>query len=217
MYKQTGRGRHGNGPAMGEGRGRGRCRRAESDTACTMGMGARANDGICTGLGRNFDGQGQGRRNRGRVFNHGDLRLITLMLIDEKSRHGYDIIRSIEESVGGQYVPSPGVIYPTLTMLEEMGHIAAVPSDDGKKLYTSTEAGKEFLKSESDEVQALRTKLQRLKAEGSAAPAPEIIRAMHNLRLAIQLRVAHKALNTQQARTISEALDSLAVTIERMD
>src|ERR1700757_1823367 len=91
-------------------------------------------------------GEGQRRGFRGRwgggmrMFGAGDLRYVILQLISEKPSHGYEIIKSIEEKLGGAYAPSPGVIYPMLTMLEEMGH-ATVVTDGPRKLYTITEEG----------------------------------------------------------------------------
>ena len=74
-------------------------------------------------LGHHRHGRGGGRSGLGRFFAHGDLRLVILQLIAEKPRHGYEIIKAIEEQVGGAYSPSPGVVYPTLTLLEELGHV----------------------------------------------------------------------------------------------
>src|SRR3984957_15106497 len=82
-----------------------------------------------------------GRSALGRFFAHGDLRLVILNLIAEKPRHGYEIIKAIEEQVGGAYSPSPGVIYPTLTLLEELGYVTVEAAEGGKKLYRITEAG----------------------------------------------------------------------------
>jgi DNA-binding PadR family transcriptional regulator len=80
-----------------------------------------------------------------RFFAHGDLRLVILRLIAEKPRHGYEIIKEIEERVGGAYSPSPGVIYPTLTLLEEVGYVDVTPGEGARKLHTITEAGRSFL------------------------------------------------------------------------
>jgi len=79
-----------------------------------------------------------GRSGLGRFFAHGDLRLVSLHLIAEKPRHGYEIIKAIEEHVGGAYSPSPGVIYPTLTLLEELGYVTVTAGDGVKKLHTIT-------------------------------------------------------------------------------
>src|SRR5690606_33985152 len=91
--------------------------------------------------GRHRDG-GQGRGgSRRRMFDGGELRLVLLKLIADEPRHGYDLIRRIEELTGGAYAPSPGVIYPTLTLLDEMGQIAAQQSDGAKKLFAITPEG----------------------------------------------------------------------------
>src|SRR5215469_18830130 len=94
---------------------------------------------------------GEGRRGfRGRwgggmrMFGAGDLRYVILQLISEKPSHGYEIIKSVQGRLGGMYAPSPGVIYPMLTMLEEMGH-ATVVSEGPRKLYTITEEGSKAL------------------------------------------------------------------------
>ena len=82
-----------------------------------------------------------------RFFGAGDLRYVILQLISEKPSHGYEIIKSIQERLGGSYAPSPGVVYPMLTMLEEMGH-ATVVTDGTRKLYTITEEGSKALRRE---------------------------------------------------------------------
>jgi DNA-binding PadR family transcriptional regulator len=79
-----------------------------------------------------------------RLIASGDLRLIILALLNEKPRHGYEIIKALEDHSSGMYVPSPGMVYPALTYLEEMGH-AAVEADGSKKLYRITEAGAAYL------------------------------------------------------------------------
>ena len=71
------------------------------------------------GHGRGRGGGGFGRRGGGRVFGPGDLRLVLLALVAEQPRHGYELIKEIEDLTGGEYSPSPGVIYPTLSLLEE--------------------------------------------------------------------------------------------------
>src|SRR5579864_1814617 len=90
-------------------------------------------------------GRGGGRSGLGRFFAHGDLRLVILHLIAEKPRHGYEIIKEIEEQVGGAYSPSPGVIYPTLTLLEELNHVTVSTAEGGKKLHAVTAEGAAYL------------------------------------------------------------------------
>ena len=90
-------------------------------------------------------GRGWGRGGPGgRIFERGDLKYVILELLAERPRHGYDVIRSLEERFRGMYAPSPGAVYPTLQMLEEMGY-ATSSEQDGKRVYTITEAGRGFL------------------------------------------------------------------------
>ena len=81
----------------------------------------------------------------GRFFEQGGLKFVILRLLDEKPRHGYDIIKELEERSGGRYTPSPGTVYPTLTMLEDMGFASAAAEEGGKKVYSITDAGRQHL------------------------------------------------------------------------
>ena len=98
----------------------------------------------------------------GRMLAQGDLRLLALALIAEQPRHGYDIMKALEERTAGWYSPSPGIVYPTLTYLEEVGYVTA-QQDGTKKLYTITETGKAHLAENRDFVDAV---LDRLAAVG---------------------------------------------------
>lgn len=100
-----------------------------------------------------------GRSRRGSSFQKGDLKYVILNLMKEKPRHGYDIIRELEEQSHGLYKPSPGVIYPTLQMLEEMGYANATERD-GKKIYTITEEGLKFLDERKDSADEVRSQMK---------------------------------------------------------
>ena len=80
---------------------------------------------------------------------HGDLKLLALALIEEQPRHGYELIKLIEEKTSGCYSPSPGVVYPTLTFLEEAGYVTA-ESEGAKKRYSITEEGRAYLEENRD-------------------------------------------------------------------
>jgi len=150
--------------AMGIGRGRGFGR----------GFGGDEGEGGWGGMGGRFRG--------GRVFGPGDLRLILLALIAEQPRHGYELIRTIEEMFDGAYAPSPGAVYPTLTLLEELGH-ASVEAGDGKKLYSITDAGKAFLAENKDAVDAVMERMQHTARMYARATAPMALReAVHYLK-----------------------------------
>jgi len=96
---------------------------------------------------------GRGRFPRGfgheSPFSKGDLKYVVLDLLKDKPRYGYEVIRALEERSHGFYTPSPGVVYPTLQMLEEMGYASAAERD-GKKIYTITEEGRKFLTEQKD-------------------------------------------------------------------
>jgi DNA-binding PadR family transcriptional regulator len=166
---------------------------------------------------RGFFGQGHGHwrgMRAGRFFDHGDLRFLILKLIADKPRHGYDLIKAIEEEFGGAYSPSPGVIYPTLTMLEELGH-ATVAESDGKKLYTITAEGTAYIDANKAALDQALRRMQTVNTAHGGGPAPEIMRARENLKLALRLREARGPLTEQQIRDIAAALDAAAVAIER--
>ncbi len=172
------------------------------------------------GLGRGSGHFGRGFRagphgpggRRRRMFDQGDLRLVILQLISDKPRYGYDIIKAIEEKLSGLYSPSPGVVYPTLTLLEEMGLIAAQTAE-GKKLYAITDQGRTQLDADRAAVDAL---FERMQEAGAAygGGAPQILRAMENFKTALRLRLAHGPLNEDQIKAIAAELDGAALRIE---
>jgi DNA-binding PadR family transcriptional regulator len=94
---------------------------------------------------RHGGGAGGGRVRLGRFFDHGDLRYVLLGLIAEQPRHGYELIKAIEEKFGGLYSPSPGVVYPTLTLLEELGYIRPDSAEGPRKQFIVTPEGEAFL------------------------------------------------------------------------
>ena len=166
------------------------------------------------GHGHDHEHRGRGGR-RGRVFDHGDLRLVILQLIAEKPRHGYELIKAIEEKLSGAYSPSPGVVYPTLTMLEELGHASVAESEGGKKLYTITEEGRAFLAANKAAVDAVFARIEETGVAHGGARSPQIIRAVENFKLALRLRLSRGALSEEQLRSIVAILDQAAGEIER--
>jgi DNA-binding PadR family transcriptional regulator len=149
----------------------------------------------------------------GRFFDHGDLRLVVLKLISDQPSHGYELIKAIETAGGGAYAPSPGVIYPTLTLLEELGYVTAVRADGGKTLYTITQDGQAFLDSNSQPVAGLFDRMARVAAR-SAAFSPQILRARENLKTALRLKLAAGGTSAEQIAAIARVLDDAAVAID---
>jgi DNA-binding PadR family transcriptional regulator len=126
---------------------------------------------------------------RGRMFAQGDLRLLLLALIADEPSHGYDLIRTIEARFGGNYSPSPGTIYPTLTLLEEQELIAAQASESGKKSYAATVKGRQFLEENAAQVQALMARIDVLARGAGHTPMPHsVLHAIHTLREAVMGR-----------------------------
>jgi len=165
-------------------------------------------------IGGHHRSGGRGAR-LGRFFDHGDLRWVLLQLIAEKPCHGYELIKAIEEKFGGMYSPSPGVIYPTLTLLEELGYLRAETAGGTKKLYSMTAEGTAFLAANRALVDAIFERMAEVTRAYGGGPAPEIRRAMHNLELALSIRLGRGPLETEQVRAITDALDRVAGEIER--
>ena len=147
------------------------------------------------------------------MFGAGDLRFVILQLISEKPSHGYEIIKSIQERLGGMYAPSPGVVYPMLTMLEEMGH-ATVVSDGTRKLYTITEEGSKALAENRAVVEALFARMDLTRTEQTNDRAPQIERAVENFRMALRMKMG--PLTTEQIHAITDIIDAAAKQIERV-
>lgn len=167
-------------------------------------------------------GHGQGRWGKGRhggggrrMFDQGDLRLVVLALVGQQPRHGYELIKEIEQLSGGLYAPSPGVIYPLLTMLDELG-LAQLESNDGsKKLYALTDAGREELAAKREQAEQLLSRLASAKDRSSGGRAPQIVRAIENFRVALRLRLERGPLNEAEIASVAAAIDAAAAAIER--
>ena len=168
-------------------------------------------------------GEGWGRHGRhnfggefgGRLFDSGELRLVILSYIAEKPSHGYEIMKGIGEQMGGVYTPSAGVIYPTLNQLEDEG-FATVTSEGGKKLYTITEAGLAELQSHKSRIDEVLGRIRQMGEAYGNRRTPEIMRALHNCKLALKLRFGRGDLSTDQVRKIAEILDTAAKEIDRV-
>jgi DNA-binding PadR family transcriptional regulator len=123
------------------------------------------------------------------MFGHGDLRLVLLALIAEKPRHGYDLIRAIEEKFGGAYAPSPGAVYPTLTLLVEQDHLQSEEAGGGKKLYTITPEGLAFLAQNKATVDGVMARMDLAAQAFSNHSTPDSVHeAFHTLRHALHMR-----------------------------
>src|SRR5919199_2644785 len=118
---------------------------------------------------------GQGER----LFGRGDLKYVILELLRDQPRHGYDIIRALEERMRGYYRPSPGSVYPTLQMLEDLGYVSS-SQQEGKKVYTITDEGRRYLSEQQPIIDDIRS---RITAGWEAASRPEVSDLMHELQM----------------------------------
>lgn len=170
-------------------------------------------EGFGFGFGRG--GGGRGGRGGGRFFDHGDLKLVILALVAGQPRHGYEIIKAIEDMTGGTYSPSPGVIYPTLTLLEDIGHVTVEATAGNRKQAAITDTGRAFLAEHDAEVKVIFARMEAAASEGRGPENPSLIRAMGNLKLAMRLRFARGGFGPESIAAIASALDEAAAKIER--
>lgn len=172
------------------------------------------------GRGRGFGGRhghdDEGRGRRRRMFDSGELRLVLLRLIADEPRHGYDLIRRIEELTRGAYAPSPGVIYPTLTLLDDMGQIAAADSEGAKKLFAITPEGQAELDSNAALVDELLARLAEVGDEQQRTDSASVRRAMGNLRAVLMNRLRDRELDEATLHEIVARIDEAAQKIERL-
>ncbi len=174
-----------------------------------------------------YDGARRSKR-RGRMFGTGELRLALLALINEEPRHGYELIKAIEEMTGGAYAPSPGAVYPTLQMLEEEGQIkqakpkkkgkASDEETSGKKPFEVTASGEAELEDRADEVEELMGRINEHghRAEKVKQKSPDLFRAMGNLASVLKNRARAGKLDKDTVDQIVDIIDEVAKRIERL-
>ena len=156
--------------------------------------------------------RGRGRR-LGRLLEHGDLRFVILALVAEQPRHGYDLIKELDERTGGAYRPSAGVIYPTLSLLEDEGLVQQAGGETGRKLYEPTEEGRKVLEEYKAHVEAIFARMAEV-AENSETSRPRIGRAMANLGMALSNRLSRRP-TAEEIERIVAILDDTAAAIEK--
>ena len=164
------------------------------------------------GFGR--DGEHGGRRRR--VFDSGELQLVLLKLIADQPRHGYELIRAIEELTGGAYAPSPGVIYPTLTLLQDMGRIEEAAAEGPRKPFAVTADGTAELVAKAPEVEALFARLAELAERRERTDGGPVRRAMGNLRTVLLDRLSRDGVQGEMMHEVAAILDEAARKIERL-
>jgi DNA-binding PadR family transcriptional regulator len=184
-------------------------------------MRARFDEEFPRGREREGDGDGEGeergrRGRRGRMFAQGELRLALLALIAETPRHGYELIKEIEEMTGGAYAPSPGAVYPTLQLLEDEGAIEEAEAEGAKKPFAATQQGRDELESRQDEVETLMRRLGRHGERTTTVRSHDLFRAMGNLGSVLKNRARAGKLDEHTINEIVDMIDEMAKRIERL-
>src|SRR5688572_5641743 len=161
-------------------------------------------------------GHRRGGRGKRRMFESCELRLVLLKLIADQPRHGYDLIRAIEELTHGSYAPSPGVVYPTLTMLQDMGLIQEAAAEGTRKAFAITPDGEAHLAERAEEVEALFERLTGAGEGKRRAGGRPIQRAVGNLLSALWHKVTADDTGEERLHEIAAILDEAAQKIERL-
>ena len=149
----------------------------------------------------------------GRMFEQGDLKFVILRLLDEKPRHGYEIIKEIEERFSGAYSPSPGTVYPTLTLLEDLGYARVTPEESGKKIYEITDEGRKHLAENQPQIDDIFSRIEDFAQSIFGEPMMEVNRGLKNVAGAIY-GAKRASRSAEQMKKIREILDRAASEIE---
>src|ERR671938_1580513 len=151
------------------------------DEWCSNAGRARWGWGGFDGFAAEFWGPRGKHRRMGRMFEQGDLKYVILRLLEEKPRHVYEIIKELEDRFGGAYAPSPGTVYPTLTMLEDLGYARVMPEEGGRKIYEITDEGRKHLEEHSSTVDDIFERIAKFVEGFFDAPMADLKRAFGNL------------------------------------
>ncbi len=162
-------------------------------------------------------GDGEGGR-RGKRFAGEELRLMVLGLLAETApQHGYQLIRSFAEKSGNAYSPSPGVLYPSLTLLADMNLVEEVTGEgSARRSYVLTDAGRAEVEAKRTEIDAAFARLTAMAEQASRTDSAPVRRAMMNLRTAAIQRMSHGEVDAETAFAIAAVLDEAAQKIERL-
>ena len=181
------------------------------------------------GAGRGFDpgvmgwfwGGGGPRGHRGgfrggRMFEQGDLKYVILKLLEEKPRHGYEIIKELEDRFRGVYAPSPGTVYPTLTMLEDLGYAKATLEEGGKRIYEITPEGRAYLTENKSTVEDIFERISDFGASFFGPAMTEVNRSFKDLARVTYTLEWRQPADAEKLHKIREALDRARREIEEI-
>jgi DNA-binding PadR family transcriptional regulator len=153
----------------------------------------------------------------GRIFEQGDIKYVILRLLEEKPRHGYEIIKELEDRFGGAYSPSPGTVYPTLTMLEDLGYAKAAQDEGGRKVYEITPEGIAYLKEHSTTVDSIFDRIARFMEGFLDAPMMEVNGAFRRVARSAYGQASKNVNDGAKLQRIREILDRAAAELEQLE
>jgi DNA-binding PadR family transcriptional regulator len=165
--------------------------------------------------GWGFAGRPRRARHRRQWFESGEVKYVILRLLKEKPRHGYDIIKELEERMGGWYVPSAGTVYPTLQLLEDQGYVRAVESE-GKKVYHITPEGERFLEEHRDVADEIFDRVKDAIRGLGASPMGELSRAFARLASLAYRDAMRSGHDEERRRRVVDVIRRAADEIERL-
>ncbi len=164
---------------------------------------------------------GSGRRGggpfrSGRMFEQGDLKYVILQLLDEKPRHGYEIIKALEDRFAGTYSPSAGTVYPTLTLLEDLGYARVTVEEGGKKIYSITDEGRAYLAQNRSAVDDIFDRIAELGAAFLSDAMMDVNRAFKDVGRATYRGAPRVFRDKEAAAKIKDALERVAREIDEI-
>ena len=184
---------------------------------CASGRG-RWGWGAFDGFGADWGPRGRHQRGRmGRMFEQGDLKYVILRLLEEKPRHGYEIIKELEDRFGGAYSPSPGTVYPTLTMLEDLGYAKAREDDGGRKVYEITPEGSAYLKEHSTTVDTIFERIGKFMEGFLDTPMMEVNNAFRRVAKSAYGFASKNVNDSAKLQRVKEILDRASAELEQLE
>ena len=180
------------------------------------GRGGRGHRGECEHRGGRGEGHGGGGR-RQRFFGHGELRLVVLSILKDNASHGYELIKAVEALTQGHYSPSPGVIYPTLDLLQDQGLITVHEEDGGRKKIAITAEGTQALAESEEQLAQIQVRLKARMVGHELRKHPQMKRALDNFKAVLDLKVNQEEISDAQLKQIVGVIDRAALEISQLD
>lgn len=153
------------------------------------------------------------RKRREKMLDASDIRLLMLHFLAQSPAHGYELIKSVEELSKGEYSPSPGIIYPNLTLLEETDAISVVDAQASRKAYSLNKAGSKILAESSEQIASLIQRLSSMAVLVNNRNIPDVEKSIHNLRSALNLRLSQENISQASLDKVIAAMNEAAEKI----